>query len=296
MNERTIEIYKALYGSLECTKENLANYLKLSSVKTVENNIKEIEDIEYDITIRKYRFKNLLPKYIPNEVFFETFKDSITNKLMKNDFALLEKHISSINTMSMIHTSELSNLAKKIIMFKNAIKNNCVLKVSYKKNDGITEEKFIQPNTIHANGFTYYCFVTYDQRNEKDVGAQRTFAFNGIQDIEAVEYTSGFPFSKEQKGNAFGSFKKDRFVILHLNQGIAHFFKRENLFSDDAFELIDEELNGSITVKMYYNNDFEIEKIIQQWMPNITIQNNLELKNKVYKKINDNFNQLINGK
>lgn len=292
MNERTIEIYKALYGSIECTKENLTNYLNLSSVKTVENNIKEIEDIEYDITIRKYRFKNLLPEYIPNEVFFDTFKDSITNKLMKNDFALLEKHISSINTKSMIHTSELSNLAKKIIMFKNAIKNNCILKVSYKKNDDTTEEKFIQPNTIYSNGFTYYCFVTYDKRNKEKAGEQRTFAFNGILDIEAVEYTNNFPFSKEQKGNAFGSFKKDRFVVLHLNQKVAHFFKRENLFSDDAFELIDEESNGSITVKMYYNIDFEIERIVQQWMPNITIQNNLELKNKVYKKINDNLAQL----
>ena len=294
MNERTIEIYKALYGNDECTKESLKNYLKVSSVKTVENNIKDIEDIEYDISIRKYRFKELLPQYIPNEVFFETFKGSITNNVMKNDFSLLEKHISSINTKSMIHTSELSNLAKKIIMIKNAIKNNCILKVKYKKNNSPVEEKYIQPNTIYSNGFTYYTFVTYDERNEKDVGEERTFAFNGMQDIEVVKYTNNIPFLKEQKGNAFGSFKKDRFVILHLNQSVSHFFKRENLFSNDAFELIDEELNG-ITVKMYYNQEFEIVKIVQQWMPNITIQNNLELKNTIYGYINENLTKLLNS-
>lgn len=294
MNERTIEIYKILYGNIECTKENLKNSLNVSSIKTVENNIKDINDIEYDISIRKYRFKDLLPPYIPNEVFFETFKESITNKLMKNDFSLLEKHISSINTKSMIHTSELSSLAKKIIMIKNAIKNNCILKVKYKKNNSPVEEKYIQPNTIYSNGFTYYAFVTYDELNKDNVGEERTFAFNGMQDIEVVKYTNNITFLKEQKGNAFGSFKKDRFVILHLNQSVAHFFKRENLFSNDAFELIDEELNG-ITIKMYYNKEFEIEKIVQQWMPNITVQNNLELKNRIYNRIKDNFSQLSNA-
>lgn len=292
MNERTIEIYKLLYGNIECTKENLKNCLNVSSIKTVENNIKDINDIEYDISIRKYCFKNLLPQYIPNEVFFETFKESITNKLMKNDFSLLEKHISSINTKSMIHTSELSSLAKKIIMIKNAIKNNCILKVKYKKNNSSIEEKYIQPNTIYSNGFTYYAFITYDELNKHNVGEERTFAFNSMQDIEVVKYTNSISFLKEQKGNAFGSFKKDRFVTLHLNENITHFFKRENLFSNDAFELIDEELNG-ITIKMYYNQVFEIEKIIQQWMPNITIQNNLELKKEIYNRIKNNFTQLL---
>lgn len=294
MNERTIEIYKILYGNIECTKENLKNNLNVSSIKTVENYIKDINDIEYDISIRKYRFKDLLPKYIPNEVFFETFKGSIINKVMKNDFSLLEKHILSINTKSMIHTSELSSLAKKIIMIKNAIKNNCILKVKYKKNNSPVEEKYIQPNTIYSNGFTYYAFVTYDELNKDNVGEERTFAFNGMQDIEVVRYTNTIPFSREQKGNAFGSFKKDRFVVLHFNQKIAHFFKRESLFSDDAYELIDEELDG-ITIKMYYNQELEIEKIVQQWMPNITIQNNLELKNKIYNRIKDNFSQLSNA-
>ena len=133
-----------------------------------------------------------------------------------------------------------------------------------------------------------------DELNKKDVGKTRTFAFNGMQDIEVVKYTNNIPFLKEQKGNAFGSFKKDRFVILHLNQKVAHFFKRESLFSDDAYELIDEELDG-ITIKMYYNQEFEIVKIVQQWMPNITIQNNLELKNKIYGYINKNLTNLLNS-
>ena len=57
---------------------------------------------------------------------------------------------------------------------------------------------------------------------------------------------------------------------------------------------IDEDLDG-MSIKMYYNSEFEIEKIIQQWMPNITIQNNLELKNKIYSRINDNLTKLLNS-
>ena len=294
MNERVIEIYNALYGDTNWTKEKLKEKLKVSSVKTVENNIKDIEDIEYDIKIRQYRFTNLLPKYIPNEIFFRIFKDSIVNTLLKNDFLVLEKDIFSQKTKEMINTSELSNLSKKIIMFHNAITNNYILKVEYKKAGSDIEYKYIQPNTVFSNGFTYYAFITYDKRNKKDVGEERTFAFNAIGKIGVEEYLTDMPLKKNQKGNAFGTFKKDKFVILNLNQKSANFFKREVLFNNDSFELIDEELDGhSITVKMYYNIYFEIVKIIQQWMPDIKIQNNLELKNKVYSDINSNLVKLL---
>ena len=46
-----------------------------------------------------------------------------------------------------------------------------------------------------------------------------------------------------------------------MNRFSANFFKREILFNNDAFEIIDEELEGeSITVKMYYNEIFEVIK------------------------------------
>ena len=46
MNERVIEIYNALYSDTNWTKEKLKEKLKVSSVKTVENNIKNIADIK----------------------------------------------------------------------------------------------------------------------------------------------------------------------------------------------------------------------------------------------------------
>ncbi|MDX4066073.1 WYL domain-containing protein [Aliarcobacter skirrowii] len=293
MNERVIKIYKALYSNVECTKEYLKNYLEVSSIKTVENNIKDIDDVVYDIKLRKYRFKELLPKYIPNEVFFEIFQSAIVNKLLENDFSLLKKDISSLHTNEMIKTSELSNLAKKIIQFNNAIKDNCILKVKYKKVEKKLEEKYIKPNTIFSTGFTYYAYVTYDKLNKIDIGEQRTFAFNSIGDIEAIEYIPDGNFKIDQKGNAFGSFKKDKFVILNMDRKSADFFKREMLFNNDAFEMVDEELEGeSITVKMYFNDKLEVVKLVQQWMPRITIQSSEEIKKIVYEQIKNNIIKL----
>lgn len=294
MNEKIIKIYKAIYSDVDCTKDYLKNYLKVSSIKTVENNIKDIDDIVYDLKLRKYRFKDLLPKYIPSEVFFEIFQSAIVNKLLENDFSLLKKDISSLHTNEMIKTSELSNLAKKIIQFNNAIKDNCILKVKYKKVEKKLEEKYIKPNTIFSTGFTYYAYVTYDKLNKIDIGEQRTFAFNSIGDIEAIEYIPDGNFKIDQKGNAFGSFKKDKFVILNMDRKSADFFKREMLFNNDAFEMVDEELEGeSITVKMYFNDKLEVVKLVQQWMPRITIQSSEEIKKIVYEQIKNNMLNLI---
>lgn len=294
MNERKIKIYKALFSDLICTKESLTKILDVSSIKTVENNIKDIEDIEYDKKLRRYRFKNLLPNHIPNEVFFDIFKSSIVNKLLKNDFLLLEKDISSLKTNEMINTDQLSTLAKKIIMFKNAIKDNCVLEVEYKKVGKEIETKIIRPHTVFSNGFTYYVYVTYDELNEDNIGEERTFAFNAIGKIKPVNYLNNEVLKKVQKGNAYGSFKKDKFILLNLNKYTSNFFKREILFNNDAFEMIDEDIgNETITVKMYYNDIFEVVKIIQQWMPQIKIQNDSELKREVYSKVQKNISNLL---
>ena len=294
MNDKTIKLYNALYSDATCTKDYLKSLLGVSSIKTVENNVKDIEDIVYDITLRRYRFKSLLPKYIPNEVFFKIFQGAIVNKLLKNDFMLLEKNISSLETNDMIKTSELSNLAKKIIQFNNAIKDNCVLKVMYKKAGKEAEEKYIRPHTVFSTGFTYYTYITYDELNKSNIAEERTLAFNAIGDIEPIAYFSDVVFKKEQKGNAYGSFKKDKYVLLNMNEYCANFFKREIIFNSDAFEIVDEEFGGeTITVKMYYNDIFEVVKIIQQWMPQITIQNSSEIRKEVYSKIEKNLSKLL---
>ena len=292
-NKKVILIYEALYSNTETTKNNLAKVLSVSSIKTVESNIKDIEDIIYDINIKQYRFKNILPKYITINALNNIINNSIVNKLLKNDFKLLTNKVSS-STYEMIDTSELSSLSKKLIIFTNAIKYNCVLKIDYKGLSKPLEEKFIEPRSYFTNGFTYYSYIKYNKRNEKNMGEDRTLAFNSIGNIEAIEYIKNGYFKKNTIGNAYGSFKKDKYILLYINNEAASFFKRELILNNSAFELIDEELDGvSITVKMYYNNIYEIVKLIKQWMPKISIFGNIKIKDDVYQIVKNDVNKFL---
>jgi hypothetical protein len=292
-NPKYILIYEALYNDIETTKEKLAIILDVSSIKTVESYIKNLEDVFYDINIRQYRFKELLPKYITINALNRIIGNSVVNKLLKNDFELISNNVS-FSTNEVINTSDLSNLSKKLIIFTNAIKYNCVLKIEYKGLNKPLEKKYVEPHSYFTNGFTYYSYITYNERNEKNIGEERTLAFNSIGNIEAIEYVKDGSFKKDKIGNAYGSFKKDKFILLNIKNEAANFFKRELIFNDNAFELIDEELDGlSITVKMYYNHINEIVKLIKQWMPKISIFGNSKLKEEVYQIIKNDLNKLL---
>jgi len=292
--ERHKKIYKALYEYKNCNKDFLKDYIGASSIKTVENNIKEIDDIEYDINLRKYRFKELLPTYIPTETFFILFNDSIVNKTLKNDFFLFKNKIFDIDNTKLLLTSELSNLSRKIIMLHLAIKYNCILKVEYKKANNDIEIKYVRPHSLFSNGYTFYVLVTYDAMNKKNIGEERTLAINGIGKIESVEYINHIEFEQNYSGNAYGKYCSDKFIILNLTNKAANYFKREVLFNSSAFEVLNEEFGGdSITVKMYYNETIEILKLVQQWLPEITIVNDSIIREQVYSTIKLNIKKLL---
>jgi predicted DNA-binding transcriptional regulator YafY len=79
-----------------------------------------------------------------------------------------------------------------------------------------------------------------------------------------------------------------------MDRNSANYFKREMLFNNDAFEMVDEELEGeNITVKMYFNEIFEVVKLVQQWMPQITVQSPAEIKEIVYNKVERNLLKLL---
>jgi len=290
-NKKIILIYEAIYSDFETNKAKLAEILNVSSIKTVENHIKNIDDITYDIKLKQYRFKKLLPKYITINALNNIINKSIINKLLKDDFKLIADKV--VSSDEMIETSNLSNLSKKLIILTNAIKYNCVLKVEYKGLNKPLQKKFIEPNAYFTNGFTYYAYVTYNKKNIASIGEERTFALNSIGCIEEEEYIFNGGFKKNNIGNAYGHFNKDKYILLNIKKDAAQFFKRELIFNDDAFELIDEELDGvSISVKMYYNDIKEILKLVKQWMPQITIFGDEDIKNTVYEQISKDLEEL----
>lgn len=297
MENRVKTIYQEVFQS-PCTKDHLANLFNLST-KTIENTItKYCGDIVYDRKLGAYRFDSLLPKYISFETFFDLFQNSVGNKIIRNDFIEIGKFISGHNQTisSVVDTFLLSPLAQNMIKSKIAINHNCILKIEYSGNSKPLETKYIKPHTIIFTGQIYYLYCSYDNKNKKDVGKNRSMAFNAIHTIEAVEYSKNDSFKKDALGNAYGLYSKDTFVTLKLMPSCAIFFKREGLLTEENFDFISEDLDGSISIKMYYNDSKEIVNLMQQWMPQISIQKNSELKTEVYEKIQANFEILTGAK
>ena len=283
MNERVQRIYIELYKK-PCSKQYLSELFSITS-KTIENTIKTIDEIMYDKQIAAYRFINLLPQYIPYKTFLVFFEDSIFNQLIKNDFHAISSNLD----IPILSTNNFSSLSKKIIRGTLAINNSCILKMEYKSVKGI-ETKYIRPHKIVSTEFAYYLLASYDEKNKKNVKEMRSYAFNAILSLEPLMYLKNNNFKIEQSGNAYGFISKDSYLTLKLEERSANFFKREGQFNKANFDFLSEEADGTIFVKMYYNNIDEIVRLVQSWMPQITILENSKTVDEIYNKIEESHN------
>ncbi|WP_421716919.1 WYL domain-containing protein [Arcobacter arenosus] len=297
MNERIKDIYLKLYeNNMQCTKENLAEEYDVT-IKTIENSIKPYsEEIIYDKKLKKYRFANLLPKYIPYKIFYNIFKESINDTFLKEDFFIIDNLINNDNDLFMIETEKLSEMSKKIIIFTLAINNNCVLEVEYTTNGEEGYSRFIKPHTIFKDTFAYYCFISYEKRNNEKVGELRSFRFDKIGEIKLVEYIENEIFKKDIHGNKYGEYKKDKYVILIFNKNSASFFQDSGLFNKAEYEVIIGLNSENVTVKMYYRNlNLEVISMLQRWMPQIRIHPDDPLKKEIENKIEENYHLFLNS-
>lgn len=292
MDIRTRSIYEEIFNGPK-SKRYLAS-LHGVTTRTIENTISKTNgDIVYDKKIKGFRFESLLPKFIPHHVLFRLLQDCINNEIIKNDLFILSKMLNDEIDISipMIPTSTISVLSKKLIILEVAIRSNCIIKIDYVGNDRPLDTKYVAPHRIGTSGNTYYLYSSYDKRNARDIGEFRSFALNGIHDISPVEYVLDEVFFIEGISNAYGIITKEKFVILRLEGHSANYFKREGLFNKEQFEFVSEELDGSVIMRMYYNNIQEIIHLIQSWMPFIRIEG--ELADDIYEIIVKNTNELV---
>lgn len=293
MEARKIGIYNQLFKKL-CTKQELATLFEVS-IKTIENTIKTCDDIVYSKKLGSYHYKKLLPDFISYQNYFTLFKDSVANPIIQKDFLKIGVSLHNKFNETMIETSQLSELSKKIIKVEIAINHNCVLKVVYMGSDKPKEEKYIQPRQIFTNGSVYYLSLIYDKRNKEKVGKERQFAFNGIESIEPVEYLKEITFRSEEEVNAFGSFKNAKTIRLKLQNAASNYFKREGLFETNSFRFLSELSTNEIEAEMRYNYKLEVIKLIQQWLPQITIVNNSDEAKEILEEIKKNYQTFIDS-
>lgn len=293
MKTRKLGIYNQLFNKL-CSKQELANLFDVS-IKTIENTIKTCDDIVYSKKLGCYHFKNLLPNLISYQNFFNVFKDSVSNPIIKKDILSIGASLHNKFNETMIETNKLSELSKKIIKTEIAINHNCVIKVEYVGNSKPKEEKYIQPKQIFTQNGVYYVYLSYDKRNKEKIGENRQFAFNGIELIEPIEYLKNISFRTNEEVNAFGSFKNAKKIKLKLIDAAANYFKREGLFETNNFRFLSEISSKEIEIEMRYNYKTEVIKLLQQWMPQIQIIDNSEDAKILFEAIKNNYQIFIDS-
>jgi len=293
VSKRINAIYNKLFLQL-CTKQFLADEF-LVSTKTIENTIKSCKDIVYSKKLGAYHFKNLLPQLISYQNYFSIFKNNLSNNILKKDILSITKNFSSNLDEIMIETESLSPLSKKIIQMSTAINHNCIVKLSYEGNNKPLEEKYIQANQIITSNTssTYYLYTTYDKKNKKSIGSMRTLAFNSITHIEPIEYVKDIIFKTTKDGNEFGLYDEGKKIMLSLTSSAAHYFKREALFENKNFKFISEDSNHIVEMEMTYNHKMEVVKLLQQWMPQITIKSQSDEAKEILEEITDNYNNFL---
>ena len=293
MDSKLSNIYAQLLFKL-CSKDELASKLKVST-KTIENKVKLSNgDIVYSKRLGGYHFKDLLPDNITHNFLISLLINNINNKNLKDDMQNIKDDLV-IDTTSFnpIPTQNLSEIFKNIIKLQIAINHNCILSIDYQNaTSSQKEKKFIQPNQINVINGSYYIYVTYDKKNKVNVDEKRTLHLHSISNLNLVEYHKGNTFKTNVEGNAFGEFKNENYAELTFKGKASSFIKRERLNSFH-YEIIDESFDGSsVNLKFFYNNEIEIIKIIQQWMPLVTFTKKNEFSVRILERIKNNFNQL----
>lgn len=294
------------------SKEDLATIFDLKNTRSIENYISELnqyiqeksnlfnntsrlidlneKEIVYDKKLKKYRFNTLLPTFITQEILLSYLGEAINNVILYEDFKLLSKY-SHDKVYDILETHTLSSLMQKIIQIKLSLQLNYTLKIKYKKNNNI-ETKYINPHSLFNSQGIYYLYATYHPDNISNIGEKRTFSLNGIISIVAHNKTNEKLF-QNLKGNEWGTFDDDTFILLKLKEKASGFYKREGFINSNELTYVSEEADGSILVKMYYSNEQEIINFIQKWMPYATIAKDSKLKEKIYEKIHKNLLSLM---
>lgn len=254
-------------------------------------------EVVYDKKLSGYRFASLLPKYIPHNLLIELLQNSISNETAKQDFLRVSEMLRQEPlSLPMIPTEAMSPMTKKLIMLEIAIHSNCVVEISYTGNDKSKEKKYVRPHRINTSDNSYYLYGSYDKKNKVNVGEYRSFAINSIHEIHPMEWIKGETFFIEREGNAYGIITKEKSVMLKLTGNSANYFKRERQFSKAQFDFVSEEPDGSVLMKMYYNNLQEVVKLVQQWMPFIAVEEGCPKRDEIYTAIKNNIHLLTQGK
>ena len=298
------EFHKRSDNVLDAYDERLLDECGLS-VKQMGRLLEEIAnelDIIENVKIGRKKAYKLIK---PMDLFVETFKNSndiswIFNMAHEGDpevFKELEqftkntKHVFQFKNTPFEDTASLEE--KEIFKtLKRAVKNREYVKITFKGNEDAQDNlKCLKLIFMEGNWYLAY------------VNAQDTLRFGRISFMEKVEYASKAesfqPTSVKKQMNFLKNIqnsmtlydKPKKIARLKASSFAAKYFHEDMkpFLSSQKFEKI---LNdGSVIFTVEYTQPMEVMPFIQSWLPNITILEPQELKEKYTERLRQTINK-----
>jgi hypothetical protein len=79
----------------------------------------------------------------------------------------------------------------------------------------------------------------------------------------------------------------------NLQDVLQTFSKERDCSINPYYQFISEESNGDIEMIMTYNHKIEVSKLVQQWMPLISVVNDSDDAQKVIERIKKNYGEFL---
>jgi len=160
----------------------------------------------------------------------------------------------------------------------SAIINNNAVSFDYTNKNSMSSQKNVYPLKV-ANMLGYWYLLGYDLENEKI----KSFYIKSIDKLSILEESCLYEQEIKELSQSTSDIKSPWFsedkksVLLKITGDAMLYLKRKN----DATLDIVKETDDHILVKMQYYNDTEILVFVKKWLPFITIEDNVPLKQKL---------------
>lgn len=181
---------------------------------------------------------------------------------------------------------ENENLFNQIV---NAIINTIAVSFQYTNKENVSSQKNVYPLKV-TNMLGYWYLLGYDFQNEKI----KSYYIKSITDLsflnesylseqmiqDLAQSTSGISspwFCEEEKS-----------VLLKVTGDAMLYLKRKN---DSKLDIV-EETETYFLMQMKYYNDTEVLVFVKKWLPFITIEDNLDLRDKLRDILSRSLNNL----
>jgi predicted DNA-binding transcriptional regulator YafY len=255
------------------------------STKTIKRDI----DAFSFLPIRSDKGRYSLEPYALGKLSFEDIKNFAAISGIKHLFPTLSDDFiadilnAKVNTAFLIKApryEDLTHLTKEFQTLSNAILQHFPIRCHYKE-----KQRLLHPYKLVNHHGTWYLVAD-------DNGVLKNFSFSKIIDLLILEkesFTPNCDFLETLKNPNSNWFSQTMFdVTLQISPAVSDYFVKRNIFPNQT---ILKQTKTQLIVKTKVSYDEEILRIVQYWLPHITILEPEYLQEKLHHMMEEYLQQ-----